>query len=73
MSLRSRLNDHGAMIRIGISCLIIANLARRFLHPTTGIWSSLSDGATGVLFGISIGSNLMGVKLAGRPACAGGK
>jgi hypothetical protein len=43
-----------------------------FFHPATGSWKGLSDGLRGIMFGLSIGINLMAARSTGRqPGCGG--
>lgn len=62
MILRKRLEEPCTLIRLGALCLILANLSHRFLHPTTDFWQGVADGATGMLFGLSIGCFLLSVR-----------
>ncbi len=61
-----RLSDPGTLIAIGMSCLVLANLAHRFLAPPSGPWGAAIDGAVGLLFSLSCGFNMMGLWLACR-------
>ena len=67
MSLRQHLKDQRTMMRVGMCFLILASLSRWFLHPSAGISEDWVDGITGLLYGISIASLLVSVRLrAGR-------
>ena len=66
MILRNRLKNPQAMMSIGMLCLVLALCWQRFLPLTAGLGPDLSDGARGVLFGVSIGMNLWSVRLAAR-------
>ena len=62
MSLRHRLTDPDTQIRTGMMFLILASCWKWFLHPSTSLSESFIDGGTGLLYGISIGCLLLGVK-----------
>ena len=66
MILRKRLKDPNALIRIGMLFLLLASLWRWFLHPTAHFSAGIIDGATGLLYGVSIGCLLLGLKRNGR-------
>jgi len=70
MTLKNRLKDPDALMRIGMACLWLGSLSHWFLHPTTHYGQSLVDGVFGVLFGVSIGSLLLSLRLSGR-RCSG--
>ena len=63
MILRNRLKEPRVIIRIGATCLLLANLSRWSLHPTGDFAQGLADGATGMLFGLAIGLMLWAVRL----------
>ncbi|MGA2483973.1 MAG: hypothetical protein ABSF92_12740 [Candidatus Acidiferrales bacterium] len=72
MIFRNRLKDPGAMMSIGMICLVIALLLPRVLHPTAHFGPDFMDGVQGGLFGISIGMNLWSARLAARQRRCGG-
>lgn len=55
-----------AIIRLGLLFLVFASLARLFLHPTARFSEGAVDGATGMLYGLSIGLMLLGIYLKSR-------
>lgn len=66
MLLHDRFHDPRALITAGTSCLAIALLAQRFLHPAADFWQGFVAGLTGVLFGLSIVLNVRGLALRRR-------
>lgn len=66
MLLHNRLRDPRALITAGTSCLAIALLAQRFLHPDADFWQGFVAGLTAVLIGLSIVLNLRGLALRRR-------
>jgi MFS-type transporter involved in bile tolerance (Atg22 family) len=68
MIFRYRLKDPKAMIRIGMMFLAIALVGQRFFHPyfATKARDDFFDGLIGLLFGLSIGINLMAARLLAR-------
>jgi hypothetical protein len=65
MMLRTGMKDPSVMMRIGMALYIISVLSTRFVHPTA-VSPDLMDGANGLLFGLSIGFNLVAVRLNSR-------
>ncbi len=65
-----RLNNVSTLIRIGAASLLIAN-GLHFIHPASTLWGSVTDGVTGLAFGVSIGSFLLAVRLNSRRAAIG--
>ena len=51
------------MMFIGMLFLVIAMLSQRFLHPVHGISEDMLDVVKGMFFGVSIGCNLVSVRL----------
>jgi hypothetical protein len=49
-------------IRLGMIFLVIASLWRWFVHPGPHLSSNVTDGVAGVLYGISIGCLLTGLR-----------
>lgn len=72
MNLRNQFKESKSMFRMGAVCLLLANLSRWFLHPSANFSQDLVDGATGVLFGLAIGSMLLAVRLNCRQKRRGG-
>ena len=68
MDFRNRLNDPKAMIRIGMTILAIGLVWQRFFHPrfAAKAGGDFFDGLIGLLFGLSIGINLMAARLLAR-------
>ena len=66
MALRNRLKDPDVLIRIGLVFLILASLWKWLLHPSANVSAGFIDGGTGLLYGVSIGCLLLGVKRNGR-------
>jgi len=61
MMLKKRLKEPAIQIRIGLAMLILASLAKWFLHPGEIISEGWTDGTTGFLYGVSIGFMLLGI------------
>lgn len=75
MNMRNRIQNPAVMIRIGSAFLIVALLSLRYLHPTAHILQVLTDGASGIAFGIAIGCLLLAARVnarrrAGETPCA---
>ncbi len=69
MILRKRLKDPKLIVRIGAAFLLLANLwplLMRFVLPTSDFWQGFSDGVRGVLFGVSFGFLLLGLRRSKR-------
>lgn len=68
MILRNRMNAKApqAIMSIGMLCLILALVRPRFLHLATNLGPDWTDGLRGLLFGLSIGLNLVSVSLSAR-------
>jgi hypothetical protein len=60
------MKDPILMMRVGMSFFILSVLLRWFVHPTAGFAQGFLDGATGLLFGLSIGLNLLSLRLRSR-------
>jgi hypothetical protein len=71
MSLRNRLKDPTASMRAGMLSLILASLARWFLHPSAGLSANVVDATTGFLYGLAIAFLLLGLAM-GRGRRSGG-
>ncbi len=62
----NRLKQPQALMSIGMLFLVIALAWPRYIHLNGGLGPGWIDGVRGMLFGVSIGINLMSVRLAGR-------
>jgi hypothetical protein len=62
MFLGNRLIDAKTMRLIGLASLVLANLARWFLHPVSGFGPDLVDGTIGLLYGVSISCLLLSLR-----------
>ncbi len=71
MKLENRPKDRTVLMRIGMACLLAANLSRWFLHPTFRYGQSLVDGAFGLLMGVAIACLLLSLRRTAR-RCEGG-
>ena len=65
-NLRMHLKDKRTMVRVGSCFLILASLSRWFLHPGPGVSEMAVDGIVGLLYGISIASLLVSLRLRAR-------
>jgi len=54
--------DHKKTMFFGMTFLVVAMLAQRFMHPTAAMGEDVTDAMKGVLFGLSIGFNLLSVR-----------
>ena len=61
--LKNLFRDRQAMLSIGMIALIVANISHFLIHPAGHIAQDLSDGVYGMLIGISIGFNLLSLRL----------
>ena len=66
MILRKRLKNPKHMMLIGVSCLALANIWPRFLHPNFNLGPDLIDAVRGVWYGSGIGLTLLSAKLSHR-------
>ena len=66
MMLKSRMKDPDTMMRIGLVCLVLANLSHFFLHPGGRLGQDLVDGVFGLLIGLTIGCLLVSIWRRGR-------
>jgi hypothetical protein len=67
MLLRQRPLNPNALVSMGMACLVVALVVPRFVHPSARVGEDLFDGFRGLLIGLSIGLNLLGVWLRSRP------
>jgi hypothetical protein len=61
------LKNPKTMMRIGMSSLLLASLARWFVHPTAALSANWIDGGTGFLYGVSIASMLVSLRMRSHP------
>src|SRR5260221_13803288 len=73
MGPRDRFGNPNTMMRIGMAFLLIANVARYFLRPTSAISQGWIDGSVGLLFGLAIGSLLLSLRRRSRRCRIGGQ
>lgn len=73
MLLRNRLCEHDTMIRAGLTCLVVALCAQRFVHPPGDFWQGFVAGISGVLIGLSIVFNIRGLVLQRERRNRGGR
>ncbi|HKV05478.1 MAG TPA: hypothetical protein VJO53_10275 [Candidatus Acidoferrales bacterium] len=66
MIFRNRIKNPRTMMVVGNGCLVIALSSIVFLHPTAKFGPELIDGVRGMLFGISIGANLVALRTIAR-------
>lgn len=66
MMLNSRVKDPDTMMRIGLVCLVLANLSHFFLRPGGRLGQDLVDGVFGLLIGLTIGCLLVSIRRRGR-------
>ncbi len=66
MVLRKRVQGLNTLMRIGLVFLILASLWRWFVHPSASFSEGFTDGAAGMLYGVSIGCLLWGVRMNAR-------
>ena len=72
MRIGNRNHKSAALIPVASLCLVVAILWPYLFHPATSFWKDASDGLRGLLFGASIGINLMAARLARRQSRCGG-
>lgn len=63
MDLRSTFKNRTTMMRLGMSVLLLASLARWFVHPGPWLTSNALDLILGLLYGVAIGCLLRSVVL----------
>jgi len=57
----NRLKEPGLQIGLGLVFLVIASLFKWLLQPGSGLANQWTDGAIGLLYGVSIGFMLSGI------------
>jgi hypothetical protein len=72
MFTRNRFKGPLTLMAIGMMFLVIAILFPMLTHPSSKFSQGWFDGIRGLLYGLSIGFNLMAVRMKGRAErCAG--
>ncbi|MFZ0817897.1 MAG: hypothetical protein WAM78_20400 [Candidatus Sulfotelmatobacter sp.] len=71
MCILNQTNKFANLIPFAMACLGLAILLPDFFHPATRSGKDLSDGLRGLLFGVSIGINLMAAWRAARQRRSG--
>jgi hypothetical protein len=71
MRVGNRNNKSAALIPAASLCLVVAILWPQLFHPATSFWKDASDGLRGLLFGASIGINVMAILLGRQVRCGG--
>jgi hypothetical protein len=66
MIFQNQLRNPRIFMPIGMMCLVLALLSQKFLHPATKFGQDWFDAVCGLLFGLSIGMNLMSMVLSAR-------
>lgn len=61
MTIRKSLKEPGTQIQVGLVVLIVASLWKWFLTPDVLFSVDLTDGITGLLYGVSFGFMLLGI------------
>ena len=61
MTFRNRLNDLTVTMRVGLVFMILAGVWRLFLHPSADFSAGFIEGATALLYGVSIVCLLLGL------------
>ena len=62
MNLKEHVKNSKTMMRVGMASLVLASLARWFLHPNAFLSADWTDGVTGFLYGVSIASMLVSLR-----------
>ena len=62
MTFRNPLEDPGVLIRLGALFLLLASLWKWFVHPGGRLSGGAIEGGTGLLYGLSIGCFLLGIR-----------
>ena len=66
MCIGNRRNKSTALIPVASMCLVMGLLWPNLFHPATPLGKDLSDGLRGLMFGASIGINVMAIRLGRR-------
>jgi hypothetical protein len=66
MCAKNRTNKTAGLIPVAMMFLVFGILWPNLFHPATQSWKNWSEGLRGLMFGLSLGINLMAVMLAGR-------
>ena len=62
MPMAEKMVKPGTQVKIGLAFLILASFSKLYLHaPRFALSDDLSDGVTGLLYGLSIGFMLLGL------------
>lgn len=62
----TRRGNHKSIIAVGLVFLALANVARYVVDRGHLLPESLADGVSGLLYGVAIGTTLLGIYLRGR-------
>ena len=68
----SRFRNPTSLISIGLVFIAIANVSQYLLQHHSSVRESIADGLSGFLFGVAIGTTLLGIYLQGRAMRRGG-
>ena len=71
MLLRGKNPNPNTILGLGFAFLIVASLGRYFVRPAAGFSEGIVDGLHGFLYGITIGTFLVGLWLARRRRLSG--
>ena len=66
MTFKHKINEPSTLIRIGSASLLLASLAKWFVHPEAAPVRDLTDGIMGLLFGVAIATLLLAARLNAR-------
>jgi hypothetical protein len=72
MCFRNRTSKSAGLIPVAMMFLVVGILWPNFFHPTTQLWKNWGEALRGLMFGVSLGINLMAVRLASRQRRCGG-
>ena len=72
MLLKRRMNSK-RIIAFGLTLIAIANVSQFFIVWQHLLAENVSDGVSGFIFGIAIGTTLLGIYLGGRALREGGR
>lgn len=68
MCVTSEDSKHNVLLTVGLLFLTVAEIAR-FIVQRQHLSSGMTDGLTGLAFGVAIGTLLLGVYRKARPSC----